>query len=124
MENRGFWDHDGVRPEVRIAIQRWLDCGTGRLGKTFYTSPSGERLTVPYTCRGPACASCAQRVILDWLLGVLSERPDIPYAGAMFTMHEDLWAIFQENRDLLNDLPAIAANVLQDWATASTAPEF
>jgi hypothetical protein len=115
-ENPGLWNHDGVKPEVRIAIRRWLDCGTGRLGKAFYRSPSGEKLTVPYTCKSPACASCAQRVILDWFLGVLSELPDIPYAGVLFTMHEDLWEIFRENRQLLRGLPAIAANALQDWA--------
>ena len=115
-ENRGFWDYDGVGPEVRIVIQRWLDCGTGKLGRAYYRSPSGARLTVRYTCKGPACASCAQRIILDWFLGVLSQLPDIPYAGVLFTMHKDLWEIFRENRKLLRGLPAIAATALQNWA--------
>jgi hypothetical protein len=31
-------------------------------------------------------------------------------------MHTDFWPIFQRNRRLLDDLPAIGAGVLQDWA--------
>lgn len=31
-------------------------------------------------------------------------------------MHSDFWPIFQQNRHLLNDLPALGAAVLQDWA--------
>jgi hypothetical protein len=31
-------------------------------------------------------------------------------------MHSDFWPIFQQNRHLLDDLPALAAGVLQDWA--------
>ncbi len=31
-------------------------------------------------------------------------------------MHSDFWPIFQQNRHLLDDLPAIGAGVLQDWA--------
>jgi hypothetical protein len=42
--------------------------------------------------------------------------PDIPFAGVCLTMHADFWPILQQNRHLLNDLPAIGAGVLQDWA--------
>lgn len=31
-------------------------------------------------------------------------------------MHADFWPIFQQNRHLLDDLPALGAGVLQDWA--------
>lgn len=42
--------------------------------------------------------------------------PEIPYAGVCLTMHSDFWPIFQQNRSLLDDLPAIGAGVLQDRA--------
>jgi len=42
--------------------------------------------------------------------------PNIPFAGVCLTMHGDFWSIFQQNRHLLDDLPAIGAGVLQDWA--------
>jgi hypothetical protein len=31
-------------------------------------------------------------------------------------MHADFWPIFKKNRHLLDDLPALGAGVLQDWA--------
>lgn len=42
--------------------------------------------------------------------------PDIPFAGIGLTMPDVFWPIFQRNRRLLDDLPAIGAGVLQDWA--------
>jgi hypothetical protein len=42
--------------------------------------------------------------------------PEIPYAGIGLTMPDVFWPIFQQNRRLLDDLPAIGAGVLQDWA--------
>lgn len=37
-------------------------------------------------------------------------------AGVGLTMHSDFWSIFRQNRHLLDDLPAIGAGVVQDWA--------
>jgi hypothetical protein len=54
--------------------------------------------------------------MLDWLKAIGTDLPDIPYVGGFFSMHKDLWEIFRENRHLLVGLPAIAANVIQDWA--------
>jgi len=115
-DHPGSWDHDDVRPDLRSAIRRMLACGTGELGKATYASLSGEELDIPYTCKGPACSSCAQRTILDWQLGLLSEFPNIPYAGVMFTMPSALWLIFKENRHLVYELSSFAANTLQEWA--------
>jgi hypothetical protein len=42
--------------------------------------------------------------------------PDIPFAGIGLTMPDVFWPIFQRNRRLLDDLPAIGAGVLHDWA--------
>ncbi len=42
--------------------------------------------------------------------------PDVPFAGIGLTMPDVLWTIFQQNRRLLDDLPALAAGVLQDRA--------
>jgi Putative transposase len=41
--------------------------------------------------------------------------PDIPYAGIVFTMPRELWTIFQRNRHLLHDLPALGAGVIDQW---------
>lgn len=41
--------------------------------------------------------------------------PDIPYVGICLTMPDVLWPIFQLNRHLLHDLPALGAAVIQQW---------
>jgi hypothetical protein len=52
----------------------------------------------------------------DWQQHIVSVLPDIPYCGVLFTMPGNLWDIVRDNRHLLNVLPALAANVLQEWA--------
>ena len=116
IDHREIWDHIGVRPAARSAFQNMIDCGSGALGADVFGSLSGERLVRPHTCKSSACPSCARRAMLDWLQGICGDLPKVPYWSALFTMHSDLWEIFRENRHLLDGLPAIAADVLQDWA--------
>jgi hypothetical protein len=110
------WDHDGVRPAARNCIRKMIECGTEAFGANVYASFSGERLIVPYTCKGAACSSCGQRTIRDWQRAIDRDLLDIAYKGILFTMPNVLWGIFRENRHLLPKLPTIAADVLQDWA--------
>ena len=56
------------------------------------------------------------KATLDWQTGFAALLPDIPYAGIVLTMRGDFWRIFQLNRHLLDDLPGLAAGVLQDFA--------
>ena len=46
--------------------------------------------------------------------------PDIPYQEINFTMPRALWPLFQHNRDLLNDLPAIGARAIEIGREQST----
>ena len=56
------------------------------------------------------------KATLDWQTGFAALLPDIPYAGIVLTIRGDFWRIFQLNRHLLDDLPGVAAGVLQDFA--------
>jgi hypothetical protein len=56
------------------------------------------------------------KATLDWQTGFAALLPDIPYVGIVLTMRSDFWRIFQLNRHLLDDLPVLAAGVLQDFA--------
>ena len=56
------------------------------------------------------------KATLDWQTEFATLLPDIPYAGIVLTMRGDFWRIFQLNRHLLDDLPVLAAGVLQDFA--------
>jgi hypothetical protein len=42
--------------------------------------------------------------------------PDVRFAGVVLTMPDVLWPIFQRNRHLLDDLPALGAAVIENWA--------
>jgi hypothetical protein len=115
-DHRPLWDNAQTRPVVRENFQKVLDCRTSALGAEVYASDNGERKSFPHTCKCRACSSCGQRATLTWQREVAAGLPDIPFAGVGFTMPDVFWQIFQQNRRLLDDLPAIGAGVLQDWA--------
>ena len=115
-DNRSLWDNAQTSQVVRENFQKMLDCRTMALGAEVYASDNGERKSFPHTCKSRACSSCGQRATLSWQREVATMLPDIPFAGACLTMHADFWPIFQQNRCLLDDLSAIGAGVLQDWA--------
>jgi hypothetical protein len=115
-DHRPLWDNAQTRPVVRENFQKVLDCRTMKLGAEVYASDSGERKSFPHTCKSRACSSCGQRATLTWQREVAARLPDIPFAGVNLTMPDVFWPILQRNRLLLDDLPAIGAGVVQDWA--------
>jgi len=118
-ENRSLWVEPRMRPAVSKGFQKVLDCRTPALGFEVYESDNGQRILGPHTCKSRACSSCGWRSTLAWQRDVSAVLPDIPYADIGFTMHADFWPIFRQNRHLLDDLPALGAGVLQDWAEKS-----
>jgi hypothetical protein len=52
---------------------------------------------------------------LLWQRELWVSLPDIRYAAIALTMPDVLWSIFQQNRHLLHDLPALGAVVIQQW---------
>ncbi len=115
-DKRNLWDNAQTSSVVRENFQRVLDCRTFALGAEVYASDNGERKSFPHTCKSRACSSCGQRATLTWQGEVAAMLPNITFAGVGFTMPNVFWPIFQQNRHLLDDLPAIGAGVLQDWA--------
>jgi Putative transposase/Transposase zinc-binding domain len=114
VDTRRHWDHDGTHAVVRENFLKIVDCGTLDLGAEVYTSET-ERLLVYHTCKSRACPSCGYRATRfgqDELEGAL---PNVSYVGINFTMPSVFWPIFQQNRHLLNDLPAIGASAIQRW---------
>ena len=101
---RDTWDQDDMRPAVRDAFQKVLDCGTAALGAEVFASPSEERV-VYHTCKSRACLSCGHRATLAWQRDQWRELPDIPYSHVSLTMPNVLWPLFQRNRHLLPRSP-------------------
>jgi len=114
IATRSHWDRPEVRPAVRENFGKMINCRTPALGAEVFESETEEKL-VYHTCKSRSCPSCGQRATLLWQRDQWSTLPDIPYSGIGFTMPDVLWPIFRQNRQLLHDLPALAAAVIQQW---------
>lgn len=115
-ENRSVWDVETIRPAVRSAFIKTLDCGTAALGAEVYASPFEER-TVFHTCKGRACPSCGTRATSQWQRERWAALPDVRYKGITFTMPDVLWPFFR-NRQLAKLLPVLAARTVESWTRA------
>lgn len=111
---RPYWNNPQTRAAVRENFEKMTLCRTPYLGAEVYASDTEEKL-VYHTCKSRACPSCGYRATLLWLREQWAALPDIPYAGLVFTMPAVLWPIFQQNRHLLHDLPALGAAVVEQW---------
>jgi putative transposase/transposase-like zinc-binding protein len=94
-----------------------IDCRTLALGAEVYASEAEKKL-IYHTCKSRSCPSCGHRATQLWQREQWTALPDIPYAGVVLTMPDRLWPIFQQNRHLLYDLPALGAAVIQQWMKA------
>jgi hypothetical protein len=112
---RALWDHDGTRAAVRTNFAKVLMCRTEALGSEVYASAT-EQKVVHHTCKSRACPSCGYRATRLWQREMWAALPDVKFAGVVFTMPDVLWPIFRRNRHLLDDLPAMGAAVIQQWA--------
>jgi Transposase zinc-binding domain len=114
VDTRDYWDHPGTRPAVRENFIRMINCRTPALGAEIFASSTEQKL-VYHTCMSRACPSCGHRATLLWQRERWAALPDIRYAGIALTMPDVLWSIFQQNRHLFHDLPALGAAVIQQW---------
>lgn len=114
-DNRDKWDLDGGRPAVRKNFDKMSKCGTPALGAEIYASETEQKI-VYHRCKSRTCPSCGHRATLLWQREQWAALPDIPYVGLCFTMPNVLWPMFRQNRHLLQDLAALGAAALQQWA--------
>lgn len=115
-QERHLWDKETTRPAARRSLQRMLKCKTLALGARVYVTDSGERRVFPNTCKSKACASCGSWSAQHWGRQIDADLPELPCAGITLTMQSDFWELFNLNRHLLGDLPAIAAGTVTDWS--------
>ena len=114
IATRPHWDCPEVRPSVRENFKKMINCRTPALGAEVFASDTEEKL-VYHTCKSRSCPSCRQRATLLWQREQWNALPDIPYSAIVLTMPDIPWPIFRQNRQLLHDLPALAAAVIQQW---------
>jgi hypothetical protein len=112
-----LWDHDGTAANVRDNFWKIINCGTAALGAEVFAS-STEMKIVYHTCKSRFCPSCGARAASLWAEELKATIPNVPYREINFTMPQVFWPIFQNNRYLLKDLPAVGANAIEYWASA------
>ena len=113
-----LWDHRGTPQNVRDNFWKIINCGTPVLGAEVYASAT-ERKIVYHTCKSRFCPSCGARAASIWQEELEAVLPKVPYLEINFTMPKVFWSIFEQNRHLLNDLPALGAAAIQFWAKAT-----
>jgi hypothetical protein len=111
---RPFWDQPHLRAAVRENFTKMLECRTPVLGAEIYASDTEYKIC-PHTCKSRFCPSCGYRASDLWQREQWSILPDVPYLGICFTVPDVLRPFFRQNRDLLHDLPALGAEVIQQW---------
>jgi len=111
------WDHNGTPLNVRDNLWKIVKCGTPALGAEVFASTTSQKI-VYHTCKSRFCPSCGARNAGIWQAKLAVAIPDIPYREINFTMPPVFWSLFQQNRDLLNDLPALGARAIEYWANA------
>ena len=116
-QTRSHWDNESTRQAVRQAFSTMLECRTFALGAEIYATEEQEK-TVYHTCKSPACSSCGHRANTQWQRERWAALPHGPYKAITFTMPDVLWPIFHDNPRLASALSALAAKVIQAWASA------
>lgn len=114
QETTRHWDHEGTPTNARENFWKVINCGTAALGGEVFASPTEVKI-VYHTCKSCFCPSCGARSSSLWSEELNATIPTIPYREINFTMPPVFWPLFQNNRHLLNDLPAIGANAIEYW---------
>jgi hypothetical protein len=111
------WDQEGTPLNVRENLWKIVNCGTAALGAEVFASSTTQKI-VYHTCKSRFCPSCGARAAGIWQAELEAAIPDVRYQEINFTMPQVFWSLFQQNRELLNDLPAIGARAIEYWAKA------
>ena len=112
---RSQWDVPSARRGVRESFAKVLDCRTPKLGAEVYASAPEEKVFF-HTCKSRACPSCGNRGTLLWQREQWVTLPDVPFVGIVLTMPDVFWPIFKDHRDLQQDLTALGAAAIPQWA--------
>jgi hypothetical protein len=117
IETRSYWDNGRTPANVRENLRKVVDCGTIALGAEVYASKT-ERKILFHTCKSRFCTSCGQGATEAWHEEMEAFLPDVPYVGITLTMPAEFRPILQQNKQLLQDIPAMGAESIMQWAKA------
>ena len=103
-----------IRPVVYEEVEKMMGCGSLSNGYAVYTCDHcNNYLYVPFTCKSRFCCSCGTKYTLDRADTIARKSINCPHRHITFTIHHDLWPLFQKDRSLLNLLfDAVSSTIL------------
>ena len=105
-----------IRPVVHEEVEKMMGCGSLSNGYAVYTCEHCHNyLYVPFTCKSRFCCSCGTKYTLDRADTIARKSINCPHRHITFTIHQDLWPLFQKDRSLLNLLFDAVSSTILSW---------
>ena len=105
-----------IRPVVHEEVEKMMGCGSLSNGYAIYTCDHcNNYLYVPFTCKSRFCCSCGTKYTLDRADTIAKKCINCSHRHISFTIHQDLWPIFQQDRSLLNLLFDAVSSTILSW---------
>ena len=93
-----------------------IGCGSLSNGYAVYTCDHcNNYMYVPFTCKSRFCSSCCTKYVLDRPDTIARKAINCPHRHITFTIHQDLWSLFQKHRSLLNLLFNSVSSTILSW---------
>ena len=105
-----------IRPIVYEEVEKMMGCGSLSNGFAVYTCNHCDNyLYVPFTCKSRFCSSCGTKYPLDRTNIISKKIINCSHRHITFTIHHDLWPLFQKDRALLNLLFDAVSSTIISW---------
>lgn len=121
LSNRNWWNFytankQRIRDAITNNIIKVLSCRHKIRGYRTYSCSNPDCTHVkyvPFTCKSRACSSCGKKATDAWITKQNGILPDTTWQHITYTMPSVLWDFFWYNRELFNDIAALAADTIQ-----------
>ena len=108
---------DLIRDDIIINVIKFIACGTPYLGCHVYQCPNCTcTKTVFHTCKSRFCSSCGKKATDNWIDSHLKLLPKTTYQHVTFTFPQQLQAVFWLNRDLINKMMPLPAQIMTAYS--------
>ena len=105
-----------IRSVVYEEVEKMMGCGSLSNGYAVYTcNHCNNYLYVPFTCKSRFCSSCGTKYTLDRANTISKKIINCSHRHITFTIHRDLFPLFQKDRALLNLLFDAVSSTILSW---------
>ena len=112
-------NRDRLRPAIVENVLKILSCRHRVRGFDVYrcSNPKcGHAKVMPYSCNSRFCSTCGYKKTMQWIDTQMAILPHCSWQHMVFTLPAEYRPLFWKNRFLLNELSALAANVILEIA--------